>query len=84
MKHPFTDAELSGKPEPDQQWHEHATGFSVGSRGSVVISSCSHAGIINTLKRAQEVSAIEKIYALVGGFILCRQGSTTYGLSWPN
>ena len=36
--------------------------------GLVVISSCGHAGIINTLRRAQEVSGVEKIYALVGGF----------------
>jgi 7,8-dihydropterin-6-yl-methyl-4-(beta-D-ribofuranosyl)aminobenzene 5'-phosphate synthase len=70
MNHHFTEAELSGKPQPDQHWHEHATCFRVGDRGLVVISSCGHAGIVNALKRAQEVSGIEKIYALVGGFHL--------------
>ena len=70
MNHHFTAAELSGKPEPDQHWHEHATCFRLGDRGLVVISSCGHAGIINTLRRAQEVSGIDKIYALVGGFHL--------------
>ena len=55
---------------PDQHWHEHATCFRLGDRGLVVISSCGHAGIINTLRRAQEVSGTEKIYALVGGFHL--------------
>ena len=68
--HHFTTNELSGKPQPDQHWHEHATCFRLGDRGLVVISSCGHAGIINTLKRAQEVSGVEKIYALVGGFHL--------------
>jgi 7,8-dihydropterin-6-yl-methyl-4-(beta-D-ribofuranosyl)aminobenzene 5'-phosphate synthase len=68
--HHFTADELAGKPEPDQHWHEHATCFRLGDRGLVVISSCGHAGIINTLKRAQEVSGVEKIYALVGGFHL--------------
>jgi 7,8-dihydropterin-6-yl-methyl-4-(beta-D-ribofuranosyl)aminobenzene 5'-phosphate synthase len=68
--HHFTADELAGKPEPDQHWHEHATCFRLGDRGLVVITSCGHAGIINTLKRAQEVSGIEKIYALVGGFHL--------------
>jgi len=68
--HHFTAEELSGKPQPDQHWSEHATCFSVGNRGLVVISSCGHAGIVNTLKRAQEVSGVEKIYALVGGFHL--------------
>ena len=68
--HHFTEEELSGKPQPDQHWSEHATCFRVGDRGLVVISSCGHAGIVNTLRRAQEVSGIEKIYALVGGFHL--------------
>jgi 7,8-dihydropterin-6-yl-methyl-4-(beta-D-ribofuranosyl)aminobenzene 5'-phosphate synthase len=54
--HHFTADELAGKPQPDQHWHEHATCFHLGGRGLVVISSCGHAGIINTLKRAQEVS----------------------------
>ena len=68
--HHFTEEELAGKPVPDQHWHEHATCFRLGDRGLVVISSCGHAGIVNTLRRAQEVSGVEKIYALVGGFHL--------------
>jgi len=70
MNHHFTAEELAGKPQPDQHWHEHATCFHLDGRGLVVISSCGHAGIINTLRRAQEVSGVEKIYALVGGFHL--------------
>jgi 7,8-dihydropterin-6-yl-methyl-4-(beta-D-ribofuranosyl)aminobenzene 5'-phosphate synthase len=68
--HHFTAEELSGVGVPDQHWHEHATCFRIGDRGLVVISSCGHAGIINTLRRAQEVSGTEKIYALAGGFHL--------------
>jgi 7,8-dihydropterin-6-yl-methyl-4-(beta-D-ribofuranosyl)aminobenzene 5'-phosphate synthase len=70
QNHHFTAEELAGKPIPDQHWHEHATCFRLGDRGLVVVSSCGHAGIINTLKRAQEISGVEKIYALVGGFHL--------------
>jgi 7,8-dihydropterin-6-yl-methyl-4-(beta-D-ribofuranosyl)aminobenzene 5'-phosphate synthase len=70
MNHHFTAEELAGKPQPDQHWHEHATCFRLGNRGLVVITSCGHGGIINTLKRAQAVSGVEKIYALVGGFHL--------------
>jgi len=70
MNHHFTADELAGKPMPDQHWHEHATCFRLGDRGLVVISSCGHAGIINTLRRAQEVTGVERIYALVGGFHL--------------
>ena len=68
--HHFTAEELAGTAVPDQHWHEHATCFRLGDRGLVVITSCGHGGIINTLRRAQEVSGIEKIYALVGGFHL--------------
>src|SRR5262249_16142481 len=68
--HHFTADELAGKPQPHQHWHEHATCFRLGDRGLRVITSCGHAGIINTLKRAQEVSGVDKIYALVGGFHL--------------
>ena len=70
MDHHFTPEELAGNPIPDQHWHEHATCFRLGDRGLVVISSCGHAGIINTLRRAQEITNIDKIYALVGGFHL--------------
>jgi len=70
MNHHFTAEELAGNPVPDQHWHEHATCFNLRDRGLIVVSSCGHAGIINTLRRAQEVSGVDKIYALVGGFHL--------------
>src|SRR5271169_5583838 len=70
MNHHFTPEELAGNPVPDQHWHEHATCFRLGDRGLVVISSCGHAGIINTLRRAQQITGVDKIYALVGGFHL--------------
>ena len=68
--HHFTAEELAGHPMPDQHWHEHATCFQVGDRGLVVITSCGHGGIINTVRRAQEITGVEKIHALVGGFHL--------------
>jgi 7,8-dihydropterin-6-yl-methyl-4-(beta-D-ribofuranosyl)aminobenzene 5'-phosphate synthase len=70
MNHHFTAEELAGNPVPDQHWHEHATCFNLRDQGLIVVSSCGHAGIINTLRRAQEVSGVNKIYALVGGFHL--------------
>jgi 7,8-dihydropterin-6-yl-methyl-4-(beta-D-ribofuranosyl)aminobenzene 5'-phosphate synthase len=68
--HHFTAEELAGVPVPDQHWHEHATCYQVGDRGLVVITSCGHGGILNTLRRAQEVTGVEKVYALCGGFHL--------------
>jgi 7,8-dihydropterin-6-yl-methyl-4-(beta-D-ribofuranosyl)aminobenzene 5'-phosphate synthase len=66
----FAPAEVIGRPVPDEHYHEHATVFNVKNRGLVVISSCSHRGVVNAVKQAQEVSGIEKLHALVGGFHL--------------
>ncbi len=66
----FTPAEQAGQIVPDQFWHEHATCFNVKDRGLVVISSCSHGGIVNTVKAAQTASGVEKVHAVIGGFHL--------------
>lgn len=66
----FTTAELQGKIVPDEHVHEHATCFNVKDRGLVVISSCGHVGIVNSIARAQEVSGVKKVHALMGGFHL--------------
>src|SRR5207237_8666179 len=49
---------------------EHAPCCVVQGRGLVVISSCGHAGLINTIKTAQAVSGVEKLHAVLGGFHL--------------
>lgn len=36
----------------------------------MVITSCGHAGVINSVRQAQKVSGIDKIHAVVGGFHL--------------
>jgi 7,8-dihydropterin-6-yl-methyl-4-(beta-D-ribofuranosyl)aminobenzene 5'-phosphate synthase len=61
MSH-FTAAELQGKIMPDEHVHEHATCFNVKDRGLVVISSCGHVGIVNSVRQAQEVSGVQKIH----------------------
>jgi 7,8-dihydropterin-6-yl-methyl-4-(beta-D-ribofuranosyl)aminobenzene 5'-phosphate synthase len=66
----FTSAELAGKIVPDEHVHEHATCFNVRGKGLVVISSCGHVGIVNSVRQAQEVSGIQRVHAIVGGFHL--------------
>ena len=39
-------------------------------KGLVVISGCAHAGIVNTVEYAKEISGIENIHAILGGFHL--------------
>jgi 7,8-dihydropterin-6-yl-methyl-4-(beta-D-ribofuranosyl)aminobenzene 5'-phosphate synthase len=66
----YSAAELAGKPIPDEHVHEHATCFNIKGKGLVVISSCGHVGIVNSVRQAQEVSGVEKVHAVVGGFHL--------------
>lgn len=54
----------------DDAAHELGMAFNVRNRGLVVIGSCSHRGIINTVKQAQAVSGVSKVHAIVGGFHL--------------
>lgn len=66
----YMPAELLGKTVPDEHYDEHATVFNVKDRGLVVLSSCSHRGIVNATKQAMAVSGVTKVHALLGGFHL--------------
>jgi 7,8-dihydropterin-6-yl-methyl-4-(beta-D-ribofuranosyl)aminobenzene 5'-phosphate synthase len=66
----FTEAERLGRLDPDQHPDEHAACYVVQGRGLVVISSCGHVGLINTIKAAMAVSGVGKLHAVLGGFHL--------------
>jgi 7,8-dihydropterin-6-yl-methyl-4-(beta-D-ribofuranosyl)aminobenzene 5'-phosphate synthase len=55
---------------PDQFRHEIATTFNLKGRGLVVLTSCSHRGVVNAVKQAQAVSGVSKVHAVIGGFHL--------------
>ncbi|MES2561160.1 MAG: MBL fold metallo-hydrolase [Pseudomonadota bacterium] len=67
---PAANAKAAGKPAFDEHLNEHGTCFNIADRGLVVISSCGHAGILNTVRQAMEVSGINKVHAVMGGFHL--------------
>jgi 7,8-dihydropterin-6-yl-methyl-4-(beta-D-ribofuranosyl)aminobenzene 5'-phosphate synthase len=48
--------------------HEIATSFIVKGKGLVVLTSCSHRGVINTIRQAQAASGVQKVHAVIGGF----------------
>jgi 7,8-dihydropterin-6-yl-methyl-4-(beta-D-ribofuranosyl)aminobenzene 5'-phosphate synthase len=66
----FTEEERSGKLVKDLHPGEHATCYIVKGRGLVVISSCGHTGIINTVRTAMAVANVDKLHAVIGGFHL--------------
>ena len=55
---------------PDQFRHEIATAFNLKGRGLIVLTSCSHRGLINAIKQAQTTSGVNKVHAVIGGFHL--------------
>ncbi|MGB6674410.1 MAG: MBL fold metallo-hydrolase [Candidatus Nitrosopolaris sp.] len=42
----------------------------IKEKGLVIITGCAHAGLINTIKYAKDITGINKIYAIIGGFHL--------------
>jgi 7,8-dihydropterin-6-yl-methyl-4-(beta-D-ribofuranosyl)aminobenzene 5'-phosphate synthase len=57
--------------EPDVWiWDDQAVVFLLKGRGLVVLSSCSHAGVINVLMHARRLTGVETLYAFVGGLHL--------------
>jgi len=61
----------------DGKWHsdplildDRAIVLNLAQKGLVVISGCAHAGIINTIQYAQEITGVKCVYAVMGGFHL--------------
>ena len=44
--------------------------MNLGSKGLVVLSGCAHSGIINTVEYAREITGINKVHVIMGGFHL--------------
>jgi len=66
----FSQEERSKAIIPDQFQHELATAFNLKGRGLVILSSCSHRGVLNAIKQAQAASGVAKVLAVIGGFHL--------------
>ena len=66
----FTKEEQDGKIVFDQFYGEHATCFNVKDRGLVVVTSCSHRGIVGICRHAARITGVPKVHAVIGGFHL--------------
>jgi 7,8-dihydropterin-6-yl-methyl-4-(beta-D-ribofuranosyl)aminobenzene 5'-phosphate synthase len=65
-----TPAKNTGTFVPDDFEHEIGTNFMLKGKGLVVVTSCSHRGIISTIRQAQAASGVQKVHAVIGGFHL--------------
>jgi 7,8-dihydropterin-6-yl-methyl-4-(beta-D-ribofuranosyl)aminobenzene 5'-phosphate synthase len=64
----MSPAKNTGTFIPDDFEHEIGTNFVVKGKGLVVLTSCSHRGVINTIRQAQVASGLQKVHAVIGGF----------------
>jgi len=57
--------------EPDTWiWDDQAIAINVRGKGLVVLSSCSHSGVINVLRHVRKVTGIDQIHGFIGGLHL--------------
>ncbi len=59
-----------GNLVPDPERDDMALYIDTGKGGMVVITGCSHAGVINTIYQGQSITGNEKVRSLIGGFHL--------------
>jgi 7,8-dihydropterin-6-yl-methyl-4-(beta-D-ribofuranosyl)aminobenzene 5'-phosphate synthase len=61
----------------DDEWQkdpyihdDQAVVVNVRNKGLVILTGCGHAGAINTIRQAQELTGEQKVHAVIGGFHL--------------
>ena len=62
--------EEDGEEKWDDIIDDTALVANVKGKGLVVISGCAHSGIVNTVRYAKEVTGIDDVFAVMGGFHL--------------
>lgn len=62
---------VDGEWQPDPWiWDDRAVVVNIRKKGLLVLAGCSHAGIVNTMHYAQQITGIDSIFAVIGGFHL--------------
>jgi len=68
---PTQVAWIDDKWQPDPWIHDdQAVIINVKDKGLVVLTGCGHAGVVNTLKHARDLTEVSRIHAVIGGFHL--------------
>ncbi len=52
--------------------------MNVKGKGLVILSGCAHSGIVNTVLYAREVTGVEQVHVVMGGFHLSGPSSSHY------
>lgn len=68
---PIHYSEIDGTWQSDPLIHDdQALVVNVREKGLVVMTGCGHAGAINSIRYAQKLTGVEKVYAMIGGLHL--------------
>ncbi len=67
---PMGYVEIEGQVQQDALLDDQALVVHVEGKGLVIISGCGHSGIINTVNYARELTGVEEVYGIIGGFHL--------------
>ena len=62
--------EEAGQEKWDPIEDDTAIAAHVKGKGLVILSGCAHSGIVNTVNHARELTGIQPVYAVMGGFHL--------------
>jgi len=62
--------EEDGIEKHDQIEDDTAIVGHISGKGLVVLTGCAHSGVVNTVKHAQDVTGVDKVHAIMGGFHL--------------
>ena len=68
---PIHYARIADQWQQDPSIHDdQAVVLHVKDKGLVILTGCGHAGAINTIRYAQELTGVQKVYAVIGGLHL--------------
>ena len=62
--------EKNGALVQDPLTHELALIFNVAGKGLVVVTSCAHSGVVNTVEHARRITGESRVLAVIGGMHL--------------
>ena len=61
---------INGKEVQDEIPDDTSLVINVKGKGLIILSGCAHSGIINTVKYAKQITGVDKVFVIMGGFHL--------------
>ena len=59
-----------GRWELDEVWDEQAFVVNIKGRGLLILTGCGHAGVVNTINHAMQLTGVQRLAGVMGGFHL--------------